>query len=201
MRQGIRLKKNSCKKKTTKKRGLPGKTSSAPESSVFEHEINGLNRFEETPYPNGPLCTLAHSKPASWDNLPAPFLASVFDKLQMRELASCACVCRKWRCESNEDPRWAKFWSEQVNDHSGVHGLWRWARAHGGYREQLRARSLVQNADDVSAKVYPLSRSDGAVNEVLFFDSEEQRVVTIHVQKKPQQSIRLQGATVKVRNM
>lgn len=85
-----------------------------------------------------------HCGPTSWADL--PILSDVFDLLENpRDLAACASVCRTWRDEASVDSRWRKAWSSNVSDQ----GLWRWAKADGGYREQLRAKALVRKGEPI----------------------------------------------------
>jgi len=80
--------------------------------------------------------------PASWTHLPV--LANVFDFLDdPKDLAACAAVCRAWRSEADRDHRWRRAWGDRVSEQ----GLWRWASAEGGYREQLRAKTLVRKGE------------------------------------------------------
>lgn len=52
----------------------------------------------------------------------------------------------------------------------------------GDYRQQLRAKHLVRRGD-CAATVFPFSRRDGPVSEVLFFDGgprdADKRILTI----------------------
>ena len=75
----------------------------------------------------------------SWADVPV--LGQILDLLQdPRDLAACACVCRSWRGEAQWHERWQGMWGREVSPQ----GLWRWSRADGGFREQLRARSLLR---------------------------------------------------------
>lgn len=76
---------------------------------------------------------------SAWADLPV--LDKVFDYLtDVRDIAACVCVCKSWAEEGARDHRWRAAWGKQVSDQ----GLWRWARAEGGYREQLRANAVVR---------------------------------------------------------
>ena len=75
----------------------------------------------------------------SWAQLPV--LSIVFDFLtDTRDLAVAACVCTRWAAEASRDYRWQRAWAARVSDHC----LWRWAKAQGGFREQLKANALVR---------------------------------------------------------
>ena len=76
---------------------------------------------------------------ASWADLTV--LDKIFDHLtDVRDIAACACVCKTWEAEAARDHRWKGAWAKQVSDQ----GLWRWAKAEGGFREQLRANAVVR---------------------------------------------------------
>ena len=62
------------------------------------------------------------------------------DLLPLRDLAAAACACRAWRAEAAQDDRWGRFWRAAV----GEQALWGWAKAGGGWREQLRARTAIR---------------------------------------------------------
>ncbi|KAL4422825.1 hypothetical protein ABPG75_009022 [Micractinium tetrahymenae] len=135
--------------------------------------------------------------PGGWDTLPPLVLDRIFDLLDLKSLAAAASVCSTWRYEASLDSRWRAFWQQQVSDS----GLWRWAKADGGYRQQLRAKQLVRRGDCV-ATVFPFSRRDGPVTEVLFFDGgprdADKRILTVQAPKVPGQSVRVHGSSLKV---
>ena len=113
-------------KPPTQKTGQPGRGGKGPTSAHDEAAHNCLL------HPSG-----------GWAGLPV--LQDVLDQLEdPRDLAACRSVCRAWRDEASRDHRWRKAWNAAVSDQ----GLWRWARAEGGYHEQLRARALVKKGKD-----------------------------------------------------
>ncbi|PRW32830.1 hypothetical protein C2E21_8028 [Chlorella sorokiniana] len=125
-------------------------------------------------------------------------LEKIFNHLDLKELAAAASTCSTWRYEAALDSRWKAFWQKEVESDAG---LWRWAQADGGYRQQLRAKRLVRRGD-CTATVFPFSRRDGQVTEVLFFDGGpadgDKRILTVQAPKVPGQSVRLRGSTLKV---
>lgn len=80
---------------------------------------------------------------ASWASL--PILGQVFNRItDPKDLVACACVCKSWSAEiASSDHLFQQAWTRQVSDQ----GLWRWARASGGYREQLRADHVVRKGE------------------------------------------------------
>ncbi|KAL4857432.1 Queuine tRNA-ribosyltransferase accessory subunit 2 [Chlorella vulgaris] len=135
--------------------------------------------------------------PTGWQSLPHTCLQGIFDRLDLPELAAAASTCSTWRLEASFDARWRAFWQRQVSDV----GLWRWAKADGDYRQQLRARHLVRRGDCV-ASVFPFSRRDGPVGEVLMFDGgprdADKRILTVQAPAVPGHTVRLQGSCLKV---
>ena len=69
-------------------------------------------------------------------------LGMVFDLLtDPKDLVACACVCKSWCAEiASSDHLFKAAWTREISEQ----GLWRWYRAAGGYREQLRADSVVR---------------------------------------------------------
>jgi hypothetical protein len=133
-----------------------------------------------------------HEPSPRWESLPV--LGIVLDLLSSKDLAAAASVCRFWRDEAAGEERWRAHWQREVSDQ----GLWRWARAEGGHRAQMRARGLVRRGDCV-ASTFPFNRRDGLVSEVLLLDRlPEPLVVTVQQRRLHVSSVRLQGATVKV---
>lgn len=77
---------------------------------------------------------------APWSNL--SILGKVFDFMtDPKDLVACACVCKNWGAEvASSDHLFKASWTREISDQ----GLWRWSRAAGGYRDQLRANSVVR---------------------------------------------------------
>ncbi|KAL4530515.1 hypothetical protein Ndes2437B_g04008 [Nannochloris sp. 'desiccata'] len=131
---------------------------------------------------------------APWSNL--SILGKVFDFMtDPKDLVACACVCKNWGAEvASSDHLFKASWTREISDQ----GLWRWSRAAGGYRDQLRANSVVRKGDCV-ASVFPINRREGKISEVLLLDAKpEPRICTMHYRPPPTHCIRLTGWTVKV---
>jgi hypothetical protein len=136
----------------------------------------------------------AAASASCWADLPAGALGAVFDSLSARDVAAAACACRAWAAEAAGEARWAAAWEREV---SGA-ALWRWARAAGGRRAQLRARALVRRGA-AAAAAFPLARGDGPVAEVLLLDgAPAPRFVTVQAPRAALDVVRLRGSTVKV---
>ena len=86
---------------------------------------------------------------ASWATL--PILNKILDKItDPKDLVACACVCKSWSDEvASSDYLFKDAWTRQVSDQ----GLWRWARAAGGYRAQLRADSVVRKGEILTQNI------------------------------------------------
>ncbi len=75
-------------------------------------------------------------------------LGKVFELLtDPKDLVACASVCKSWSKEiADSDRLFEGAWTRAVSDQ----GLWRWSRAAGGYREQLRANTVVRKGENYS---------------------------------------------------
>ncbi|KAL4448863.1 hypothetical protein ABPG77_007580 [Micractinium sp. CCAP 211/92] len=176
-----------------------GARSAAPNEAQSEPELAHQHAQQLAQQQQEELAALLAAQggpPGGWDTLPPLLLDRIFNLLDPKSLAAAASVCSTWRYEANLDSRWRTFWQQEVSDS----GLWRWAKADGGYRQQLRAKQLVRRGDCV-ATVFPFSRRDGPVAEVLFYDGgprdADKRILTVQA-PKASQSVRVAGSTLKV---
>jgi len=76
---------------------------------------------------------------APWSN---QILSKVLELLtDPSDLVACACVCKSWNAEvASSDHLFKAAWKREIS----AQGVWRWSRAAGGYREQIRANSVVR---------------------------------------------------------
>lgn len=121
--------------------GLPGDPQCVP-CNIAAQDTQRLHRASSLPC--GAICTLS-----GWDELPSSALSHVFDQLAPRDLAAAAITCKAWHREAVHDNRWEQYWRNDVGDQS----LWGWARAGGGYREQLKARASVRKGKLQNSKL------------------------------------------------
>jgi hypothetical protein len=72
-------------------------------------------------------------------------MGKIFDLLEdPKDLVACACVCKSWATEIKASDRlFQDAWTREMSSR----GLWRWSRAAGGYREQLRSNAVVRKGE------------------------------------------------------
>ncbi|KAK9817246.1 hypothetical protein WJX72_011802 [[Myrmecia] bisecta] len=101
--------------------------------------------------------------------------------------------CRAWRAIASDDRLWGLLWQKDM----GRGSCWRWARAAGGFREMLRAKTVVRRGRHTQAN-FPFDHRDGVVQEVLMLDGPNPMVITTQFKRPPSQAVRLAGITIKV---